>query len=358
MPCPVCKTMLQKGTDIFPVEEHGDDNSAFLWRMIQKLKVQCDGRHSTRADGGCCWTGELGSFWDHLQSGTCGQEVYVKESLPEADVAIFPEDDASASWPETTLPEEEEPKILPKVIDNEIRTHSCYAESTCSRCSCESSLDEFSSEDVNGSSDIESRQPQDTMECKDPSPMPGFDEQGLTSLIKAYVELNVNQSTSSFLDEATAGSDEHIAIPAPTSIAPTSAASPEPMGHSNQPQQEAASSPKSGMKACAETSKKQAATKRGRRNVIAFDSQALQKTDEEWQAAALDAPILSKEAQARAAHQWQAYRYQAYQLQAAQYQQYCQQYQMAYAYQYQMAVNGARAQQAWQRQQHMKSNTK
>jgi hypothetical protein len=91
VPCPVCKTALHKETDIFSVEKHGDGNSAMLWRMIQSLEVKCDGR---QCEDGCCgWTGELGSFRQHLQSGTCGKiqnaiEPMLSEEAPTESVAV------------------------------------------------------------------------------------------------------------------------------------------------------------------------------------------------------------------------------------------------------------------------------
>jgi len=367
VPCPVCKTMLQKGTDLYPIEKDGDDNSAFLWQMIQTLQVRCDGRHSTRADGGCCWTGGIGAFWDHLQSGTCGQDIDAKE--PE--IAILSEDSATESWPETWTASisEEEPEILPKVIDKESGTQSCDAESTCSQCSRESSW-----EDVSEGSDVDTKPPHEAtkppheaMECTDPSSAADLLGQDLTSLIKAFVDLNVNQANSSVPDKTTAGADELLAMPAPHSSTPASAASSEPMSHSDNLQQAAASSTDLSKKACAETPKKQAAKgKKAKKATAASDAtaaqdQALAKAAQEWQAKASDTAALREQARAKVAQQWQAYQYQAYQWQAAQYQQYCQQYQkyqMACAYQYQMAVNGAHAQQALHRQKQMKSNTK
>jgi hypothetical protein len=73
VPCPVCKTSLQKDKDVYPVEQHGNANSAFLWRMIQGLKVKCDGKHSACGGSCCAWQGELGSYHNHLLSGTCGE---------------------------------------------------------------------------------------------------------------------------------------------------------------------------------------------------------------------------------------------------------------------------------------------
>jgi hypothetical protein len=68
VPCPVCKTSLQKETDIYPIEEHGNPNSSMLWQMIQGLKIKCN------AQGGCCsWKGEVGSYLEHLQCGRCGE---------------------------------------------------------------------------------------------------------------------------------------------------------------------------------------------------------------------------------------------------------------------------------------------
>jgi hypothetical protein len=98
VPCPVCKTSLRKESDIYPVEPHGAGDSALLFRMIQGLRIKCDGRHS--ATGRCSWTGECGAYLQHLQSGSCGMDCCVESersnSLIESVIAHAPVIEPSA----------------------------------------------------------------------------------------------------------------------------------------------------------------------------------------------------------------------------------------------------------------------
>jgi hypothetical protein len=74
---------------VYPVEQHGNANSTFLWRMIQGLKVKCDGKHSM-CGGRCSWIGEYGSYRKHLFSGTCCEGEF--EVLDSGDVETAKED--------------------------------------------------------------------------------------------------------------------------------------------------------------------------------------------------------------------------------------------------------------------------
>merc|ERR1712232_1429154 len=83
VPCPVCKTMLQKEGDVYPVEKNGNRNSARLWKMLQGLRIKCGAK-----DGCCSWTGECGSYLDHLQCGKCGEIEPEEDASPEDRRAI------------------------------------------------------------------------------------------------------------------------------------------------------------------------------------------------------------------------------------------------------------------------------
>lgn len=95
VPCPVCKTSLRKETDIYPIEEHGNPNSSFMWKMIQGLQIKCT------AKGGCCtWKGEIGSYHEHLQCGRCGEvEPEDTTSLEETQSSIAFDDELTKEVP-------------------------------------------------------------------------------------------------------------------------------------------------------------------------------------------------------------------------------------------------------------------
>jgi hypothetical protein len=66
-PCPVCKEALHKD-EVYSVDKNGSANSAFLWSMIQSLRLRCHGQHGAEHAGRqCCWTGTYADYWEHLQ---------------------------------------------------------------------------------------------------------------------------------------------------------------------------------------------------------------------------------------------------------------------------------------------------
>lgn len=72
VPCPICKTLLQKQEDVFPLKKDGKCSSGLLWRMVGGLSVQCCKAH----DGGICsWNGAYSAYSEHLHGGTCGHSV-------------------------------------------------------------------------------------------------------------------------------------------------------------------------------------------------------------------------------------------------------------------------------------------
>jgi len=68
VPCPVCKEPLQEDRDLFPVNEGGQGGSAFLWSMLQQMKVRCANHKACRADGACTWVGDYGSYQEHIRN--------------------------------------------------------------------------------------------------------------------------------------------------------------------------------------------------------------------------------------------------------------------------------------------------
>merc|ERR1712151_215762 len=145
-------------------EKHGKGNSAMLWRMIQGLKVKCDGRQR-----GCCsWTGELGDYFEHLNSGTCGTAV----QSPESNAAA------------------QEETVLVDAIKDEVPP----SPSTCSECSHEvdpaeeSGLDTESNESYSETFRDPVEPFDDPVHSEEEKP-----EQDLTSLIRSLVDLKVNE---------------------------------------------------------------------------------------------------------------------------------------------------------------------
>jgi len=89
-PCPVCKEPLKEETDLFPVCAAGRTESAFLYRVLSGLKIQCSNHARCRDDGRCDWTGEYGSFQEHVR--TC-------KNVPLGKPAVLQESKSSAHNP-------------------------------------------------------------------------------------------------------------------------------------------------------------------------------------------------------------------------------------------------------------------
>merc|ERR1712216_869737 len=68
VPCPVCKEPLHQERDLFSVCATGQNESAFLWRMLSGVKIVCANNPKCRCDGQCTWVGEYGSYQEHLQT--------------------------------------------------------------------------------------------------------------------------------------------------------------------------------------------------------------------------------------------------------------------------------------------------
>jgi hypothetical protein len=71
-PCPVCKTLLRKEADIYPVEKGGKGISGFVWRMIQGLRIK------SNAQG----VEEQESDSNQVHEVSCGFEEVEKQSPP------------------------------------------------------------------------------------------------------------------------------------------------------------------------------------------------------------------------------------------------------------------------------------
>jgi hypothetical protein len=287
---------LHKDHDVYFVEETGDPSSAMLWQMIQRLKIRCDGRHS---EGGCCsWTGEIGAFRHHLQSGTCGLDLPIKDS------------ETQAQW-----------DTVDTVRADEIEKDIPRSPSTCSL----GSIDPFSAEDSSAECDSKSSEMDSTelpdsagmstpiayeaASCEPPTssevsaPLGEDTLEDLTSLIQSLVDARVHEHVhghahllSAPVAKAAQQLDDAMTVPrsAPKQNTPAASfSSPSTKG-------KAASKPKA---------KKEQTQKTGQDMVEAV-----------------------------AARQWHAYQWQAAQ------------YQMAYARQYQMSVYAAQMQHAMQYQ--------
>jgi len=350
VPCPVCKTMLHKERDIFPVAEDGDSNSAMLWQMIQTLKVRCDGRHSSRADGCCGWIGDYGKYLDHLKSGTCGEEFKVPDVLSEAPAANISEEQSDTC---------EHQKHLTNICEDLMT--SLEAESTGSHCSSESSLEELCSDEANNDSFAENKSQHVLVECTDAAPAVESVGGDLTSLIQAYVDLQAEQSLTSRPVQAQLQLDTSVLDALQPSMStedpPSSAREDESL---ERPSKSVNFSAAEVFLIPSANSEKQAATdskdEQQITNACVKKERRPKKTRKpETERAQTNVPsgdmALSRQAWAQAAQQWQACQWQAYQ-QMHRYQQY-QQYQMACAYQYQMALRSqsAQVQQAVARQQ-------
>jgi len=81
VPCPVCKEPLHQERDLFLVCAEGkSEMSALLWRMLSGVKIGCANNPKCRADGKCTWTGEYGSYQEHIQ--TCMNVPLEDAALP------------------------------------------------------------------------------------------------------------------------------------------------------------------------------------------------------------------------------------------------------------------------------------
>jgi hypothetical protein len=300
VPCPVCKTALHKETDIFPVEKHGDDNSAMLWRMIQGLHIKCDGRQC--ADGCCSWTGELGSFRRHLESGTCGTEQSASETALSEEAPT-----ESAALREFT----KEPPSSP---------------STCSMCSPANSLaEEWSVDSV-------SEVAEDECGCKDAvftgsvGPITAVESSApeLTSLIREIIDISESLDTSTFqtasdtsyvqgdCSEVVEALQDQASIEEIVGVSQLAPNTPtvEPLPDQLEPPMHIAQAAKTN-----KPKKSKSKAKKGNHSENAGQAKDAQE-------------------RVQAAYQWQVFQWQAAQ------------YQMAYAQRYQMAMHAARMQQA------------
>jgi hypothetical protein len=321
VPCPVCKTALNKDTDVFPVEEHGDGDSAILWQMIQGLQVKCDGRQC--ADGCCSWIGKLGNFQQHLQSGTCGMHWVVKEA---------------------TLPEEAPTEVF--VLDAPVKEVPS-SPTTCSLCSPEnSSVEEWSigsvgevSEDEPDCLDVAFAGSAEAGAADEAS---GFAEPGaadeasghdLTSLIRALIDIKAEDTeialqpslNTAFAPVVERMQDQVIEVDATGTCQPATGAAltpancPEVVEHLQD--QVAAAKPTTNPQGSKPNKPKKSKSKAKKSSGI---EDAEQATD--------------AQKRVQVAYQWQMQQWQAAQ------------YQMAYAQRYQMAMHAMQTQQAAQYQ--------
>eukprot|EP00440_Ansanella_granifera_P057138 gb/GFBE01061937.1/.p1 GENE.gb/GFBE01061937.1/~~gb/GFBE01061937.1/.p1 ORF type:complete len:397 (+),score=120.52 gb/GFBE01061937.1/:1-1191(+) len=175
VPCPVCKTLLKKGDDVYPVEKDGSGESAFLWRMISSLTVRC-GKSST--EGGCCaWQGSYGSYWDHVHGATCGKVQ---------DQAL--EEDTSASEGLEAL--EEDNSVSEGVEENAAADMEAEAKLESPLMAASEVPTTISSQSLDSLHASEAEESDDQVESKLPAPSPSLGED-FHSLMQAWVQLKV-----------------------------------------------------------------------------------------------------------------------------------------------------------------------
>jgi len=275
-----------------------------LWQMIQRLKINCDGRQS---DSGCCnWTGEIGNFWEHLQSGTCGMDFCGTKEEP-----IIESEAASQESNDHNDP-------TAKRIDPQ----SPSTPSTCSLCS----PDPASAEDW--SLDVGSVKSEEELDCADSStPISEVPVHNLTSLIQSLVELESTDHENTRALQS---------IHCPQEI-PSSLVDCEPVVHVAEYSNDCPL-----VTPTMECSVKQ--PQKHDHHSCSSDATAKMSKKQKSKAKAGTAKVARQGetagysmSQAAAVHYWQAYQWQAAQ------------YQMAYARHYQMAAHAAQMQQAFQR---------
>lgn len=84
VPCPVCKEPLLKEQDLHPVGPNGDGGSKILYQMLSNTQIVCANHPTCNSDGKCTWSGEYGSYQDHIR---CCQNVPMQVN----DAAVSPE---------------------------------------------------------------------------------------------------------------------------------------------------------------------------------------------------------------------------------------------------------------------------
>lgn len=105
VPCPVCKEPLHKDQDLNPVCCDGEGGSKMLFRMLSDTRIVCANNPKCDANGNCNWTGDYGSYQEHIR--TC-------KNLPLSDLAP-----ASPTQQATALPDEID---VPEVWDDSVES--------------------------------------------------------------------------------------------------------------------------------------------------------------------------------------------------------------------------------------------
>lgn len=95
VPCPVCKEPLCEA-DLNTVCSDGAGGSALLWQMLCSTRVRCSNNVNCRKGGKCDWTGDYGSFQQHI--GCCKNEPSFQDTDLQLDAPCPPlADDSWAS---------------------------------------------------------------------------------------------------------------------------------------------------------------------------------------------------------------------------------------------------------------------
>merc|ERR1712048_592305 len=128
VPCPACKEPLEKGRDLHEVSATAEGNGASLWQMLCGTKIMCANHSKCSSGGQCDWTGDYGSYQEHIRA--CQNKPLYGETLSIA-----------ATDPATTvvLPTESESCDCVKIgvaqeVSDEIKNASELSETTEEPC--------------------------------------------------------------------------------------------------------------------------------------------------------------------------------------------------------------------------------
>merc|ERR1711933_133215 len=110
VPCPVCKEPLDKDRDLHDVCATAGGDGACLWQMLCGTKIRCANHAKCSPEGQCDWTGDYGSYQEHIRTcqnvpTRCGSVSTPTEDA--ASVASVGSCDASKNSVETEAPEHE-----------------------------------------------------------------------------------------------------------------------------------------------------------------------------------------------------------------------------------------------------------
>jgi len=137
VPCPVCKEPLHKEQDLKPVCRDGSGGSKFLYQMLSKTKIVCANNPKCSINGNCNWSGDYGSYQEHIHVCQNMQIPGYTPSTPASNVPAvkeMPLDDAPAILESETIsvdvPEkvETEAPATAAVVDHDSKAQTTFAQ--------------------------------------------------------------------------------------------------------------------------------------------------------------------------------------------------------------------------------------